>query len=339
MDVYIKSFNRVFYLDRCIASLKKSVTGLGKIVVLDDGTPAEYLAKLGQKHPGIEIRYSPAAGDKAREITAGDYRPRKHPNGKTMLPIRFWHDALAGGDEYSLLLEDDFWFTASVDLTVMEKAARAHRLALIKLLWVGHQEQINSRDDCADPSSGLIVYTPRLDMLDRLFLSTQKLYAVLFALNNRGFLGTRVQWHYQAFLCAGAIFRRDYWSDAWQQSPQFWNERFPLKGAIKSALSMPGGRFARTPHEVVQQSFLTSALSLEGKSTGTNVMDYNSALNAAWLHGRLDGSHDLPNDFSADTIADALESQGLSGATWRDWSTSLYSGYEKNGHSFERLSH
>ena len=39
MDIIIKSFNRPYYLDRCILSILKNVKGDFKIKIVDDGTP------------------------------------------------------------------------------------------------------------------------------------------------------------------------------------------------------------------------------------------------------------------------------------------------------------
>ena len=57
-DIFIKSFNRPFYLDRCIASLHQYISGDFKIIVLDDGTPEKYLDKIRKKYPDTEIRLS-----------------------------------------------------------------------------------------------------------------------------------------------------------------------------------------------------------------------------------------------------------------------------------------
>ncbi len=56
MDILIKSFNRPYYLDRCIQSVKKFVVNSDyKIIVLEDGTPAKYLNKIIEKHPEVRL--------------------------------------------------------------------------------------------------------------------------------------------------------------------------------------------------------------------------------------------------------------------------------------------
>jgi glycosyltransferase involved in cell wall biosynthesis len=56
MDILIKSFNRPYYLDRCIQSVKKFVVNSDyKIIVLEDGTPEKYLNKIIEKHPEVRL--------------------------------------------------------------------------------------------------------------------------------------------------------------------------------------------------------------------------------------------------------------------------------------------
>lgn len=58
VNIFIKSFNRPFYLDRCLSSIEKYVSGDFKIKVLDDGTPKKYLDKIREKYPDAEILLS-----------------------------------------------------------------------------------------------------------------------------------------------------------------------------------------------------------------------------------------------------------------------------------------
>ena len=56
MDVIIKSFNRPYYLERCLHTLYTYVTDLtGDVYVLDDGTPEIYLAKI--KMHFLKLKY------------------------------------------------------------------------------------------------------------------------------------------------------------------------------------------------------------------------------------------------------------------------------------------
>ena len=69
MDILIKSFNRPYYLDRCIESIKKFAQNQDfKITILDDGTPQKYLDKIQQKHSEITILKSALYDEKSNAI-------------------------------------------------------------------------------------------------------------------------------------------------------------------------------------------------------------------------------------------------------------------------------
>ena len=55
MDIFIKTFNRPYYLERCIISIIKNLNGIYTIKILDDGTSDECLNKLKVKYPELII--------------------------------------------------------------------------------------------------------------------------------------------------------------------------------------------------------------------------------------------------------------------------------------------
>ena len=87
-DIFIKSFNRTFYLDRCLESIKKFVSGNYKITILDDGTPQKYLDKIKLKYPQIEILKSSNYTEKSSAIISG-----KEING-FQIPTDLWINAV-----------------------------------------------------------------------------------------------------------------------------------------------------------------------------------------------------------------------------------------------------
>ena len=50
MDIFIKSFNRTFYLRPLFAKHRKLCRRRFWVKVLDDGTPEKYLQKIKEKH-------------------------------------------------------------------------------------------------------------------------------------------------------------------------------------------------------------------------------------------------------------------------------------------------
>ena len=69
MTILIKSFNRPFYLDRCIYSAYKFVLGDFNIKILDDGSPEKYLDKIQWKYPHISIVKSDNYDEKSQAIS------------------------------------------------------------------------------------------------------------------------------------------------------------------------------------------------------------------------------------------------------------------------------
>ena len=68
-DIFIKSFNRAFDLDRCISSIYQNVSGDFRIKVLDDGTPKKYLDKIRKKYPDIPIMATGGPTDETIKAT------------------------------------------------------------------------------------------------------------------------------------------------------------------------------------------------------------------------------------------------------------------------------
>ncbi len=68
MDILIKSFNRPYYLDRAIYSLKKYLVGNYTITILDDGTPQKYLDKILNKYPDVILKRNEKADLKSKAI-------------------------------------------------------------------------------------------------------------------------------------------------------------------------------------------------------------------------------------------------------------------------------
>lgn len=115
MDLLIKSFNRPYYLDRCIQSIYLNVRDNDiNIIILDDGTPKKYLDKLTNKYPAIKILKSDLYSEKSKAIVNGD------SNVNSKIPIDLWINAAEKASNYFLLIEDDFWFTKPIHLKKLD---------------------------------------------------------------------------------------------------------------------------------------------------------------------------------------------------------------------------
>jgi len=112
IPIYITAFNRPFYLDRCIQSIKKYVTNYSSIKVLDGGTPIKYQEKLKQLYPEVEIIES------------------------TQDAFDFWIQEIEK-ENYPYICEfhDDEWFIEPVDLATIESKMKKYNLPAVKLIY------------------------------------------------------------------------------------------------------------------------------------------------------------------------------------------------------------
>ena len=138
-DIFIKSFNRPFYLDRCIASIEKYVSGDFRIKVLDDGTPEEYLNKIKNKYQNVEILLSDNYERKIKAIKE-NLLTGKSVNGFE-IPTRFWYDNVKKASNYVIVTEDDVWFTQPINVDDLQNQAKKFDINLLKLGWLGNENE------------------------------------------------------------------------------------------------------------------------------------------------------------------------------------------------------
>src|SRR5690606_695567 len=138
ITVLIKSFNRAFYLERCLQSIFKFVDNNLKIKVLDDGTPEKYLNKIQTKYPEVEILKSKNYNQKSELITE-----KKEINGFE-IPTDLWKSAVKNSSEFVLVIEDDVWFTEKTDLNQIISGMKSHNIDLVKLGWLGNYKDRKS---------------------------------------------------------------------------------------------------------------------------------------------------------------------------------------------------
>jgi len=118
ISILIKSFFRPYLLDRCLYSIIKNVTGDYHIVVLDDGTPDEYINKIKEKYPQIQIVNSFYRKEKIEKI-------EKHLSGDkkyydVRIPSSLWWDEINNSSDFLIFTEDDVWFTKPFNLKIHE---------------------------------------------------------------------------------------------------------------------------------------------------------------------------------------------------------------------------
>ena len=137
MDILIKSFNRPYYLDRCIQSIYTNVRDKNlRIVILDDGTPTKYLEKIQNKFPKIVIIKSEFYEMKSNSLA------QNKGIQTTDVPIQLWLQGAQNASDYFLLLEDDIWFTKKIDLEETQNTLKENSIYMLKLFWLNNPQLV-----------------------------------------------------------------------------------------------------------------------------------------------------------------------------------------------------
>ena len=311
ITILIKSFNRPFYLDRCLKSIRQNVSGSHKIIVLDDGTPEKYLQKIKELHPDLEIQTSLQYDEKIKSIQQ-NIESGKEING-FQIPTKLWFDAVRNADEYVLVTEDDVWFTQPIDLSNLENDMTAHHISLLKLGWLGNQiddknldiSTISKRIDKTVPKK---LFTGNEFVMDLLMYNRFKFFTILYKLgvvNNE----TRRKYYTLNSIAMG-IYEKKYWLHIWKDSQNKVDEKQQLRNAATYYHKNKDPNFiARTTQEHLKTTFQSSATnSYHQYNIDFDVNYYNHLINEAWLEGKFDVMQNFPRDFSMDYFITFLDS-------------------------------
>lgn len=318
MDIIIKSFNRPYYLDRCIQSIRKFVVNSDyRIVILDDGTPEKYLKKILEKYGDVTILKSSLYDEKVEAI-ANDLQ-----NVSSKVPIDLWIDAAKNASDYFVLLEDDIWFTDYIVLSDLETSLRKDNVQMLKLCWLGNPKLIS--DEILKKASYFSVYKPNLYVENpylyrlifvasrfkiREILSVLKIYTPLRALN-----------YYTIYSVAGGIFNRKYFLSLWENHRNTVNEGLQLYNAVRFLNKNKNAAFGRTNKEVLKTSFLSAATNQHKsyKNVSIDMFAFNKIINEAWYEGQIDVMDNFPNDMNPEIINTILKQRNSDEANVEEW--------------------
>ena len=320
MDILVKSFNRPYYLERCLRSIYQFAEGDFRIRVLDDGTPPEYLTRIREQFPEVAVFTSPRYEAKVAALQA-------HVAGERIfdqraIPTGMWLEHVATGSDIFLLLEDDIWLTGPLHLVAIEQTMTTEQLAMVKISWLGNQNVITGRKV---PVSGqleeIIPYIPLasdLLVLDKLGVrSALKKLGLLRLIRNDFQLQLPV---YTLYGVASAFFTKQYWLYLWEDQQLHVDEVQQLQKAGKW-YKQQHGRYAKSRIELTKTSFITSTTNMY-KGIELDIFAFNYHLNQAWFHGRLDSMQNFPADFSKAYLGAILEATGderVSVSEWEKW--------------------
>ena len=318
MDILIKSFNRPYYLDRCIQSIYlNSQNSEFKITVLDDGTPQKYLDKLLEKHPKIKIVKSDLYDEKSKAI-------QNNTNVDSKIPIKLWISEAKKASNYFVLIEDDFWFTTPFNLKKFRLNLEADKILMLKLCWLGNSKllpknslPINNLYNNYSPN----LYTQNPFLFNLIFrLDRFKIRKILTLLNI--YSEERLINYYTVYATSGAIFKKKYFLNLWKNHKNSVDEGLQLLNAVKFInKKKKSSNFGFSNNEIMKTGFLSSA-SNQNKAYENCAIDmfaFNKIINDFWFSNDFDAMENYPNDLNSDKIITLLKKSNTVLATFSEW--------------------
>jgi hypothetical protein len=324
MDLLIKSFNRPYYLDRCIQSIYLNIHDNDfNIIVLDDGTPQKYLDKLGNKFPKIKILKSDLYYEKSTAIANGD------SNVSTKIPIDLWLSAAENASNYFLLIEDDFWFTNPFHLKKIRLNLESDKIKMLKLCWLGNPKLLPNRSDQFNDVYSIFspdLYTTNPFLFNLIFRFHRfKIRKILTVLNIYSL--DRLLNYYTIYATSGAIFKKKYFLKLWKNHSNKVDEVLQLNNAVRYIGSKKKQQyFGFTNEEIMKTGFLSSA-SNQGKKYENVKLDLfalNKIINEAWFNEEFDPMENYPKDLNQNKIEDLLVAANLPEASNLEWKKWVY---------------
>src|SRR5690606_2192109 len=300
ITVLIKSFNRAFYLERCLQSIFKFADNNLKIKVLDDGTPEKYLNKIQTKYPQVEILKSKNYNQKSKLIAE-----KKEINGFE-IPTDLWKSAVKNSSEFVLVIEDDVWFTEKTDLNQLVSGMKSHNIDLVKLGWLGNYNddrylKINNLNFNLNALVHQNLFTSNPFMMDLFMYNKFKFFTVLYKLGWVDNETKRKYWALNSILMG--LYRKDYWLYIWKDADGKVDEKQQLRNAAVwfHKRKKNENLICRTKREVLKTTFQSAATnSYHEYGFDFDVNEFNFLMNEAWLNDKFDVMQNFPKDFSTE---------------------------------------
>ena len=338
MKIFVKSFNRPYYLERCIQSILLNVTDDDlSIVILDDGTSPKYLSKIKDKYPDITIKLSPFYNEKVTKIEK--FILEGVEINKMEIPTQFWlSNIMDCSEKYFLLLEDDFWITERINLNETIKLMDLKDLCLLKLFNFGNSKLISGRQlKLSDQINEII---PKLPVNNEFFFkkfilgNTFKIWSILNKIN---IYNKNVVSYYTIYNVAGAIFSKEYYAYLWEGFSGVVDEDQQLLKALQFFNKNKQVKYGIFDKDVVNTSFSSSATNIFS-DIDLNPFIYNNILNESWFNNQLDSMSGYPKDFKSKDIVSILSDKNEKLASvpeWRKWVERFQTQYREIGFKFD----
>ncbi|RYE17275.1 MAG: hypothetical protein EOP45_16065 [Sphingobacteriaceae bacterium] len=320
MDIFIKSFNRPYYLERCLRSIYRYARGSFRIQILDDGTPPQYLSRITELFPEVEIFTSPSYEAKVAALWAHVAGTRSFD--QRTIPTGMWLKHVEAGSNIFLLLEDDIWLTGPVELTHIKHTMESQYLDMIKISWLGNNRVVMGQKNVLNEQIEEII--PHIPFVSNLVvLNKFNVRSILQKLGLLRFIRNDFQLQlpiYSLYGVASAFFTKKYWLYLWQGEQTHVNEVQQLQKAGQW-YKRHHRRYAKSRVELTRTSFITSTTNMY-KGIDLDIFVFNYYLNEAWLHGELEPMQNFPHDFSQVYLGSILTETGdtrVSVQEWKKW--------------------
>jgi len=334
MDILIKSFNRPFYLDRCLTSIYRFVSGDFKIKILDDGTPKKYLEKIEEKYPEVEILMSKDYSQKSAAIA------KNNTDGSNIdgfqIPVDLWISAVRNASEYFLMMEDDVWFTKEVNLQKLMNDCKNFDIHLLKLGWLGNTSddqhlKVNSLTENIDTLIPQKLFLSTEKVMEAFFYNHYKFYSILYKLGKVDNRTREKYWALNSILMG--LYKKEYWLEIWKGMNGRVDEK---KQLINSSIFYKKNRknpnfISRLKNEAMKTTFQSSATnSYHEYGYDFDVNLFNHLINEAWFKGEFDVLQNFPNDFSM-AYFESFVSSKIDIEEFRKWVAHFKNQYHKLG--------
>jgi len=317
MQLFIKAFNRTFYLARLLGTLRALATGIDSVIILDDGTPQRFLAKLREDYPEVTIVQAPHGERKTQLMREGRISERMSPAEEAALgltnPAEFWVSEIERrAQDWIGVLEEDVWFVHPFDCASLLEICRARDILMYRLFW-----------------ASVPALAPQSETFETLQAGRTPVH--LYMPKVRGALERP-----KLFTPAQAIYRTDYWLNAFRVT----GYNFTIGSQFDRSVEFLGNKlvrpvFAHSANELVVHGYSSTSRKTAKTLTGVefNPTEINLALNEAWLDGSLDASQGVPTDFDEACLLRALTGRLPDRAIeeWRLWKRRFLEYYRAMG--------
>lgn len=320
-DIIIKSFNRPFYLDRCIASILKNVKGNFHITVLDDGTQEKYLIKLKEKYPDVTFRLSSQTEEKRKAID------KNLKNGTPIdgfkIPTDLWKNAVTEAEKYVLVTEDDVWFTKEIYIDSVIEDMEKFNIPLVKLGWLGMKNdesfcKIQKLSENLTEVTPKSLFTAGKTVMDWFMYNKYKFYTILYKLGVVDNQTKEKYWSINSILMG--LYDKNYWLAIWEDAAGKVDEKQQLRNSAAWYHKNKKAVFARASEEVMKTTFKSSATgSYHEYGNHFDVNRFNFIINEAWYNGDFDAMENYPKDFSDSYFKRFLDKENYPDAQFSEW--------------------